>query len=470
MRWVGVLLFLVVACGDEPKPAPEPEQPTAERWPSDGFLKLVPARTSVTLRLPPTDASENAKGLWTALGRSADDAYLVTDGLDGSRAGAITLGIDRSWLRFLPAADKGTVNAGLRAQAGRLAVREEGDWVVVGTGATPAPQAAEPLPPGDLAIRVRNHALLDAIAQPGDQLDLGIKLEPAGLTARGRLIPAANSPTVRAFANAGGALYGRVDLLPAWMAIRVETSLPPTLVARHAARRIGVQCGLEEGELRDNVERFLREAATALDPTASYCLGIDCKDGELAFAIVGRIAEGPASPILAQLGQRDRHSFGGLTLDKRDVKSKKMRGFYAWVPQANATPDGLPNTAVGMLANLVDEEMGVSIAFVETEGFAILTAGKTADTLARSIQRRVESGMKMSSGGRTIASMQQTTEGECVWAAVVSARRLAGLAAGDIAALREMFFAGDTATAPKLITAAAFRQKDAIAVRAQVEY
>jgi len=344
---------------------------------------------------------------------------------------------------------------------------------VLGTGGAAA-GTVEPLPPGDLAIRVQHHALLDAIAQPGDRLELGITLHPRGLWAVGRLIPAVNSPTVEAVATARGAVFGRIDLLPAWMAIRIETTMAPTLLARAAARRIARHTGLEEGDLRDNIERFLREAATAINPESGYAIGIDCKEGALTFAVVGHIAAGPASPVLAKLARDRRSSFGGLTLDGREVKGKSLRGFFAWVPQAKTNATGLPTTAVALLADLSDEDVSVPVTYAEAEGVAVVTAGKNADSVARKILKRVRDGMRSSSATAQIAAMQEREgdSSERIWGAAVSGRRLAGLASADIAALRAMFHCGEAATAPKLIVIAAFRRKAGatIGIRARVLY
>jgi hypothetical protein len=474
MRTAGLfsLLFvpLIVGCGanSEPDTAEEPSTPA---WKIDGFLKLLPENTSVTLRLPPPGQLEAMSSLLALTGNEATAPYLVSSGLDPKRAGAVSLGTDNSWMRYLPALDKGAINAALREHADRMAVREEGDWMVLGTGGAAA-GSADPLPPGDIAIRVQHHALLDAIAQPGDRLELGVTLRGSGFEAAGRLIPAENSPTVEAVAKARGAVYGRIDLLPAWMAIRIETTMPPTLLARSAARRIARHTGLEEGDLRDNIERFLREAATGIDPESGYAIGIDCKEGALTFAVVGRVAEGPASPVLTRLARDGRNSFGGLTLDEREVKGKSLHGFFAWVPQATVQAAGLPTTAASLFAELVDEDAAVSVCYSEREGMAVVTAGKAADAIARAIRKRVGEGIQRSTASSQIATMREQAKGDCVWVAAISGQRLAGLAAADIASLRAMFFAGDAATAPKLIVVAAFRREAGvgIGIRARVLY
>jgi hypothetical protein len=475
MRVIGLtslcLALFFGGCGANSEAPDTASKSTTAAWKIDGFLNLLPANTSITLRMPLPSQLATMSSLLTLTGHDTSAPYLTANGLDPDRAGAISFGTDNSWVRYLPAKDKGAINAELREHADRMAVREEGDWMVLGTGGA-AKGSSDPLPPGDIAIRVQNHALLDAIAQPGDRLELGITLRPGGLEAAGRLIPGDNSPTIEAVTKARGAVYGRIDLLPAWMAIRIETTMPPTLLARSAARRIARHTGLEEGDLRDNIERFLREAATGIDPESGYAIGIDCKEGALSFAVVGRIADGPASPVLAKLLRDGRDSFGGLTLDEREVKGKSLRGYFAWVPQATANASGLPTTALALLGNLVDEDVAVPVTYAEDDGIAVVTAGKASDSIARAILKRVRAGMQRSTASSQAASMRQEADGECVWIAAVSGRRLASLASADIAALRAIFHAGETASAPKLIVVAGFRRETGtgIGVRARVLY
>ena len=467
MRNLFALIAVLAACGSEPETARN------DAPPPDGFLALLPDNASVTVRVPPPGALGAFERLARAFGHGTDAAYLVSSGLDPERAGCIVATADGRWMRCVPAADRGQVNAELRELAGRVAVREAGEWTVLGTATEPAPEAAAPLPAGDVALRVVHHPLLNAVAEPGDRLELGATLLPGGVTRdrpprspRGRT----TSPTADAFARAGDEVFGRIDLLPAWMAVRVETSIPPARLASNLARRIGRHAGLDAGDEVDNIERFLREAATALDASTGYAFGFDCKEGALRLAIVGRVADGPPSPVLARLSRDVQSEFGGLVVETRETNSKSRTGFHVWVPQAKPKTEGLPETAMGLFADLINGDVAVTIAHGQTEGIAVLTAGRDADSLARAILRTVREGMSRSSGGSHLVDMKQKREAPCVWSAIVAPRRLASLAASDRATLGAWLHAGDAPELPRVIAVGAFREPDGIGVEAVVVY
>jgi hypothetical protein len=320
-------------------------------------------------------------------------------------------------------------------------------------------------------VRVTHHALLDAVAQPGDRLDVGLALFGGGIDATGRLTPGKGSPTAEAIARAGGPLEGHLDLLPASLSVRVETTLPPTIYATYLARRIALHASLEEGELRDNVERFLREAATGLDAASGLAFGIDLTTPNApGFVAVGRIAEGPASPILAKLRRGRRHSFGGLVLDEREVKGKGMLGWYAWTPQAAPRDAGLPRTALPLLAALVQEDEGLRVTYAEAEGYAIVAAGPRSDLLASAVHRCVTRGATQSAGARQLAILRDRGEGDCVFAAVVAGNRFGGLMESDAGSLRSLLGATAKGVAPELITIAGFRAGTGLDLQVRVIY
>jgi len=475
MRAVFPLLVWLAACGGEPAPA-DPAAPN-EAPPADGFLRLLPENASVVARAP-AGGGEGVAGLLAMLGRTGDDPLLHgLDGRDGARASGFALGAGGAWwLHFVPAADKGRMNVALRERAGRVAVREEDDWIVLGTGGAPAPGEPEPLPPGRAAIRVVHHALLDEIAQPGDRLEFGVDLLEHGLQGEGRLTPGKASPTTEAIARAagpiGGTLSGRLDMLPAALAVRVESTIPPTAYATYLARRIARHAGLPDGELRDNVERFLREAATGLDPEGGIAFGLDLAKPTLpGFVIVGRIADGPASPVLAKLRRAPRTTFGGLVLDARDTGSQVIRGFFAWAPQAAPDDAGLPRTAAPALVSVVREDLGVPVAYAEAEGYGIVAAGGRADLLAKAVRRRVVQGRTQSEGARVLALLRERAGGECILAAVVAGDRFGGLAGEDAGALRALLGATADGRPPDLVVVAGFRDdEEGLALRTEVHY
>jgi hypothetical protein len=313
------------------------------------------------------------------------------------------------------------------------------------------------------------HPLLDAIAQPGDRLELGATLLDGGMEITGRLVPGANSPTAAAIRQAGGGVARAIELLPPWLGVRFESTMPSTMYATLLTRRIARHAGLPAGELRDNLERFLREATTAIDPATGLAVGIDFRDGAASFVAVGLIAQGPASPVLAKLAKASRTTFGGLVLDSRETKSGVL-GFFAWCPQPEPNTD-LPDSLATTLDNLLSEEAGVLVSFVSADGYAVVAGGPNADTLAQKVARRVVAGAQSSVGGRHLDRLRRRGGDDCIFTAVVSGAGLAGMAKGDLANLREMFHAGPEATAPKLIVVAGFRREsDVLGIEGSVAY
>jgi hypothetical protein len=185
---------------------------------------------------------------------------------------------------------------------------------------------------------------------------------------------------------------------------------------------------------------------------------------------VGRIAEGPASPILAKL-RRDRQStYGGLVLDAREMRSKRMIGFYAWTPQATESARGLPATALPLARALVQEDLGVLVAYTEADGYAVVAAGPRADALATAVRSRITGGAKQSAGSRQLAILREKRRSECILAASVSGNRFAALVGSDAGALRSALGATEAAVPPGLIAVAGFRAESGLDLAARVVY
>jgi len=426
MRAYGAILFLfLAACGGDEGDSGSTNSRAFTA--SDGFLRYLPEAPQLVARLPSVERIEEAP---TAVGKllhclghgASDSAELLyraakLGGIDTARAAGFVALPGGAWIHYLPAADKSLLNQALADLVTKFALQEEEGWIAVSApGAKPGRVEGEPLPRGDVAGRWLHHPLLDAVAQPGDRLELGGTLLDGGIEISGRLIPGNNSPTAEAVAQAGGELAGHIDLLPAWLGVRFESTLPSTIYATLLTRRIARHAGLATGELRDNLERFLREAATAIDPATGLAVGIEFRDGSASFVAVGTIADGPPSPVLAKLLKSGRTTFGGLVLDEREAK-KGLTGFYAWCPQPEPQMD-LPDSLATVLDNLLREDAGVLVL--------------------EQLRRR---------GG----------EG-CILATIVSGAGLSGMAKTDRDRLRAMFHAGEEAVAPKLIVLAGFRR------------
>jgi len=461
-----IVLFLLAACGggaEDPKPEPQ-KQFTA----SDGFLNYLPERPQLVARLPSTarvaEAPTAVSSLLRCLGFATTDStallYRAAElaGIDTARAAGLVVLQDGGWIHYLPAADRGRLNQALSDLVTKFTLQEEERWISVSApGAKPGRLQGEPLPAGDIAGRWMYHPLLDAVAQPGDALELGATLLDGGMELSGRFVPGPSSPSATAIADAGDSLAWSIDLLPAWLGVRFETTLPSTIYATLLTRRIARHAGVPTGELRENLERFLREATTAIDPASGLAVGIDFRDGAASFVAVGLIAEGPASPVLAKLAKASRTTFGGLVLDYRETKGKDLLGFYAWCPQPEPNTD-VPDSLATSVDGLMSEDAGVLVSYLAAEGYAVVAAGPHADALAKKVGRRVVSGAQSSMGGRHLRVLERRGGEDCVFTAVVSGAGLSGMAKTDLVALRGMFHAGPEATAPKMIVLAGFRR------------
>ncbi|MHC4954035.1 MAG: hypothetical protein ACYTGZ_09100 [Planctomycetota bacterium] len=480
---LAVVLLVLVGCGGDDGQG-KSEQAGAFTA-TDGFLHYLPENPSLVARLPTVDRiredEKAVENLLSSFGYGSDGVakllYRAAEfaGIDTARAAGLVTMPDGGWIQYLPASDKGRLNAALRDLVTRYALQEEERWIMVSSGAPgPGRGQGEALPGGDVALRLTHNGLLSAIAQPGDALELGAKLLGGGLEFHGRLVPGRNSPTATAIAAAGGEIVGHLDLLPAALGVRFEATLPPTVYATLLTRRLVRHAGLEAGELRDNLERFLREATTAISPRTGLAVGIEFREGTASFVAVGEIADGPASPVLAKLARARRTTFGGLVLDEREA-SRGLTGFYAWMPQTEAKI-APPATLAPILRDLLSEETGVHVTFLEAEGYAVVAAGPRADVLARAVRKSVVSGAKGSAGTRQLALLRersgQRSQGsaECIIGAVVAGSKLDSMPPADRAELRRLLGAKDSAVAPRIIVLAGFRDADALKLEGTLVY
>lgn len=473
---LGWLFLAAAACGDAPAPAP----PAPGSAPADEFLSHLPRGVAVSMRLPSAAAVERRPEAFSALlracGRDRTSPRAVffavdrPEGIDPERGPGFALTSTGGWVHYLPARDKGALNSALQSRAGDVSVRELNRWIVlsrIGQGAGDFKEGA--LPEGDLALRVREHPLLRLLGQTGDVLELGLRLGPGGLDLAGRVVPGGSGGTAAALAAARPGPGGLIDYIPSGLALRVETTLPPTLLASFLTRRTVAQCGVEAPDDRVLLERFLREVATGIDGDTGYALGLDFKGGRASFVVVGAIGPGPPSPILAKLQRDERSSYGALVLDEREAPDGLI-GWYAWVADAAPKLDGLPECTWGWINGLASEERGMPLAYARWRRWFIVAGGPRADLLARAVRSKVARGPNRSRGSFALLDLRLEGSGDYVLGAVVAAAGLDGLPPEDRKALAAMFFAGPTAQAPRAIALAGFRRDGALALTGRAGY
>lgn len=472
-------LLLAAACGEAPAPPPS-DPPVPARPPADEFLDHLPPGVALTMRLPSAAALEQrpeamaallrACGHGSASPRSLFFAVDSPDGIDPDRSPGLALTAAGGWVHYLPARDKGALNRALQARAGKASLRELDRWIVlsrVGHGAGEFREDA--LPAGDLALRVRNHPLLRLLGQTGDVLELGLRLGPGGIDLAGRLVPGGSGGTAAALARARPGAGGLVDYIPSGLALRIETTLPPTLLATLLTRRLVLHCGVEAPEDRVLLERFLREVATGTDPDSGYALGLDFKDGKASFVVVGEVGPGRASPILEKLQRDGRSSYGALVLDRRDAPDGLL-GWYAWVADAKPELEGLPECGWGWIDGLAREERGLLLAYARWQRWFVVAGGPRADLLARAVRSRVARGASRSLGSFLLLDLRQRRRGDYVVGAVFAAAGLDGLPPADRRALGAMFHAGADAQAPRALAIAGFGAEGALVLTGRALY
>lgn len=472
-------LLLAAACGEATAPPPS-GPPVPARPPADEFLDHLPAGVALTMRLPSAAAVEERPEAMAALLRacghgaaSPRSAFFAVDrpeGIDPDRAPGLALTAAGGWVHYLPAGDKGALNRALQGRGGKASVRELDRWIVlsrVGHGAGEFRE--DPLPVGDLALRVRHHPLLKLLGQTGDVVELGLRIGPGGVDLAGRLVPGGSGGTAAMLADARPGAGGLVDYIPSGLALRIETTLPPTLLATFLTRRLILHGGVEAPDDRVLLERFLREVLTGTDPDSGYALGLEFKGGKASFVVVGEAGPGPASPILAKLQRDERSSYGALVLDRRDAPDGLL-GWYAWIADAKPKLDGLPECGWGWVDGLAHEEKGLLLAYARWQRWFVVAGGPRADLLARAVRSRVARGANRSLGSFLLLDLCQRGGGDYVLGAVFAAVGLDGLPPADRRALGAMFHAGADAQAPRALAVAGFRADGALVLTGRALY
>jgi len=473
------LLLGALACGAGESP---PAASRTEAWPLDGFLHYLPKRWGLAVRLPPKELTERRPealaGLLRLLGFDPAQANRMLygarepQGLDAARAPGFARTPDGKWIEYFPVSDKAAFNRALAKDLGSRRRREEGDWILLSSGQVGRDLVeAGPLPPGDLAFRLRFHPLLALVASPGDQVEMRASLGGAGLALHGRLLAAEDSATGRAFAAASPISEPLLDYLPGWLGVRVETALPPTSLAGFLTRRLSLHAGVKEQADRVVIERFLREVLTGLDQSAGFAFGLEFRDGTASCVAYGKLAPGPDSPILAKLKKRDRMSFGPLIVDQRDAP-KGIAGWSVWIADPVPRLEGLPETAWPLLESMTSEEegSGLPVAYVQWEDRGILDLGPRADLLVRAVERRLADGTELSSGAAALAKLRDAGISRPVLGIVVQGAGLAELAPADRKALRALFGATDAARPPAYVTICGCRSPGGLLLTGRLEY
>ena len=468
-------LLLAAACGGEESPTPA----RLEAPPLDGFLQILPEGASVTMRLPSPRAVEAQPDAYAALIRalgwkeSPQMVFFRTEngvGLATDRAPGLALTAGGARVHYLPAADKGALNQALRPLPRTVALQEQNSWIVLSEGGKGVGNASEgPLPAGDIALRVRHNSLLASLAHAGDSLEVGLRLGGAGVEFEATLTPGANSPTREWLAQARPDEGGLLEYLPSSLALRVETTLPTTFLSTAITRRLVRHTGVKDPADVVLVERFLREVMTGADPATGLALGIEFRDGRASVVALGRSATGPDSPILAKLRRDDRTSFGALVFDAREAPAG-LRGWSVWVAQAEPNLDGCPECAWPAVGEIVDEEQGLSVAYVTHDGWSILAAGPRADLLVRFVRSKVAYGANRSVGSFELLRMRERGSGDYVLGAVLAGQGLEGMPEEDRKALRALVGATPAAQAPASLAIAGFTDGQKLSLVGRARY
>ena len=478
---VGFVLWLGLSagCGGS---APEKRAPVEEKpeWPLDGFLALAPEGASWIGRLPRTATLEDKSAEITALLRTADwgdDPYRAwfgltpLEGMDADRAAGVAVTGKGARVRYYPTGDAATLNRSLQPLLNANQLRESGRWTLVESTTTGNPQPqSEPMPRGDLALRIHQHPALAMFARPGDVLDLGFDLRESGFEWHGRLRAGPRTEnTDDAISRAQPGYGGMLNRLPGWLAFRMETTAPPTALAATIARRFAVHTGIREEGDRAQVVRLLREALSGADADEGFAFGVEFRAGQATCVVTGALGK-DRSPILARMARDDRSSFGPMVFDTRDMgpkrKGETRDGWALWLVDPEAKVDGLPEVFWPLVGAACEGEdgPGLTIAYFESEGSFACAVGPRADLLVRSVAKRwrnpvEEPGTEQLWHVRQRASDPGRTGPAPAYVAglVVCRAGLEELGTADQAMLKKLFGLGPDAKWPETIAMAAFR-------------
>lgn len=472
-RAFALLAFLLAACADDAGPAAPPAPPAGvapdfARWPPD---------TTILLRLPPparvAEAPDGAKALLKALGREAAEpaAFLFgTAAPEGLAPGAppyAALTASGGWMRVLRASDMAALRRSFEGAGKDIVAQETDGHLVLFRGTLPGEGVEPPLPAGDLAIRVRHHPLLAAVAESGDVLEAGMDLGGAGFDLRARLVPGPGSPTHDLLARALPGEGGLVDFLPPSTFLRIETTLPSVFGAAGVAKRLARHLGCGEAKDKVILERLLREALTGADPATGLAIGVEARGNGLTFVVATRDAAGAASPILGKLRSEDRSSFGALVLDRRD--SPAGRGWLAWVAQAVPQIEDLPECLWGAVDLLSDESKGLPVAYAGFDGWSVVAIGPRADALAVATKARLSAGTSRTPGAAELLRLRRSRGGDYVIGLVVEPAAL-DLPAADLLALVASLGGTEGARGTAAFAAAGFRAEGALEIVGRAFY
>lgn len=446
--------------------------------PPEEFLKFLPDDVTTTIRLPSLDLLERKRGecaaLLTMLGVAGDPAAALygsatPGGMDRARAPGLALSPGGAWVRYLPSTDRATLTRAVGDLVAAGAVqRQEGDWLLLSLGGKgPGNAQGEALPPGDIGLRLHSHPLLASLCSPADRVDLGLTLGTGGCEIRGVFRPGADGVSRDAIERATAGEGGLIDYMHLSLALRMESTLPATVIAPFLSNWVAAHGGIGEAKERAILERLLREGLTALDPATGFGLGIELREGKASAVLVGRIAGGPASAILASLAGGGRHTFGALVLESA-VPEKNYFALRGLLPQGKANLEGVPECAFDFVAGLTKD--GLEFAVRVQEGWVAAGIGPRGALLAGDTLRRIHEGSRGSEGGKAIQDLVRSEKGAYVLGVVITGAGFAQAPAGDRAALRSLSGAGESAVPPSMAALAGFAREGVVDLAGRIAY
>jgi len=458
--------------------------------PDEPFLRLLPDDVAVTARLPGQKSlaagAAGYRALLRALGREGTDpaeffyGSATPGGLDPDRAPGLAIGASGGVVRYLPAKDKAVLSRALSGAVGRGALyREEGDWILLSEGGRGAGNAqGEALPEGEFALRLQNHPVLGALLHPLDRLDLSLEAAPAFLSFTGRFLPGEKGSTAEALLEPCGAGFeGLVDYLAPSLLLRVETGYAATALSAPIVSRVAAHARIADGKARTRLERLLREALSALDPKVGIAFGMEVKDGLASLVLLGKIAGGPPSPLLARIAASAAHAVDPAHLTAIESKGGLV-SFGATVSAEAPSLEGLPRSLHAIFLGLGDPERPLEVTIRSTpEGWVAAGVGPRGALLAGDAVRRLAKGTGRSQGSELLRELRAKADGSGSEAApgyalgiVLSGAAIEGMPDEDRAALRSWFGATESAVAPAHAALAAFRDGNALRLRGRALY